>query len=572
MKIIKYLILSATALIIFSSNIYAQDKRSTSLKKQIQQSAQDDILTVWVFFTDKGKDIKQKLEKAEAQLPQHALERRKKCFKGKSSLASFYDLPINKNYIQEVTKHIEKLRRTSNWLNALSAELRTSQIEKIEQLSFVKKIDIVKKGKINRKTAEFNFANAFNAPSFQEEKDHTLNYGASLTQLELMNVPAAHDSGYSGQGIVICVLDAGFNNLEHEAFTYMQENGKLLGQWDFVNNDGNVDDEGDMGNGDHGTATLSAIGGFYEGKLIGPAYNAQYVLAKTENSDSETQIEEDNWVAAVEWAENNYGPDITSTSLGYIDFDDGSIYDASELDGNTSVITIGADIAASLGILVINSAGNEGDGITTIGAPADGDSVLAVGAVNPDSTRTFFSSVGPTGDGRIKPDIMAQGSEVVVASSFSNNEYYPASGTSFSCPLAAGAAALLMEMRPNASNMDIFNTLKNTANNHETPNNEYGWGIINIMAASQALSVQTVSEDDIQIYPNPTSDKIKIRFNKMDESDIAIFNLSGQVVFSKKMQGQRQVTLNLTDFKRGVYILKINTNNHSLIKKIFVLR
>ena len=357
---------------------------------------------------------------------------------------------------------------------------------------------------------------------------YDFNYGSSLTQLEQINVPVVHDLGYSGNGVIICVLDAGFNNLEHQAFTSMN----IANQWDFVNNDGNVDDEGDMGSGSHGTMTLSTIGGFYEGQLIGPAFGATYLLAKTENTDSETQVEEDNWVAGAEWADA-LGVDITSTSLGYIDFDDGTGYSPAELDGNTAIITIAADIAAGKGILVVNSAGNGGGGTTTIGAPADGDSVLAIGAVYSDGSRTFFSSVGPTGDGRIKPEVMAMGSDVYVADTY-GNYYTTASGTSFSCPLTAGAAALLWEMVPNASNMDIFEALKMTANNADAPNNYYGWGIIDIYAAYEYLA---------QIYSYSVTFNVTDGTNPIENANVnflsqdKLTNASGQAVFSNLASG-----------------------------------
>lgn len=482
MKYIKFIFLSVLG-IFLNLNINAQqNKISKNLSEQISELNKE-TYSVWIFFTDKGGNIKTKLAKAENKLPKHAIERRKKIMKNKKSVATFYDIPINENYFNKISKHIFKLRQESNWLNAVSAEATKKQINEMAKLSFVKKIDIVRKGKISRKSNEFNFAKAYRNFTFPVSSKYNLNYGSSLNQNEQINIPAAHDLSYNGNGIIICVMDAGFNNLEHQVFNYMQTNNHILGKWDFVNHDGNVDDESDMGTGNHGTMTLSTIGGFYEGELIGPAYDAQYILAKTENTDSETTVEEDNWIAAMEWAENYWGQDITSTSLGYINFDDGSGYSASELDGNTATITIGADIAASLGILVVNSAGNEGSGVTTIGAPADGDSVLAVGAVYADGTRTYFSSVGPTGDGRIKPEVMAQGSGVSVASPYSSDGYTTADGTSFSCPLTAGAAAVLMQMVPQASNMDIFEALKMTANNHNSPNNEYGWGIIDIMAA-----------------------------------------------------------------------------------------
>ncbi len=490
MKFLKHIFLFfLLSIFILNTNNAQQTKISQKLNKEITTQNKE-TYSVWIFFKDKGNNIKAKLSEAEKNLPEHAIERRRKLMKNKNSVATFYDIHINENYFKNISKHITKLRQKSNWLNAVSAEVTENQINDIVKFSFVKKVDIVRKGKISRKNNDFNFYNSFKPYSFPENSKYNLNYGSSLNQNEQINVTAAHDLGYNGEGIIICMMDAGFNNLEHQAFANMISENRILGTWDFVNNDTIVDDQSDMGNGDHGTMTLSTIGSFYEGQLIGPAYGAKFILTKTENTDSETTVEEDNWVAAMEWAENNWGPDITSTSLGYIDFDDGSGYSPSELDGNTATITIGADIAASLGILVVNSAGNEGGGTTTIGAPADGDSVLAVGAVYADGTRTYFSSVGPTGDGRIKPEVMAQGAGVTVASPNSSDGYTNASGTSFSCPLTAGAAAVLMQMVPSASNMDIFEALKMTANNHDNPNNEYGWGIINVMEAYNYFAPQ----------------------------------------------------------------------------------
>ena len=505
MNITKFFLLLSLIFALNSSNITAQNPKISQKLSQTLNSSKESEYSVWIFFKDKGGNTKAKLTEAENKLPKHAVERRKKLMKNKTSVATFYDIPVLNTYVSEISKHILKLRHKSNWLNAISAEVTKNQINKISNFPFVKKIDIVRKGKISRKNNDVDFANAYRKFSFPNSAKYNLNYGSSLNQNEQINVPAAHDLGYNGNGIIICVMDAGFNNLEHPVFNYMQSSGHILGTWDFVNNDTIVDDQGDMGSGSHGTMTLSTIGGFEQGQLIGPAYDAKFILTKTENTDSETTVEEDNWVAAMEWAENNWGPDITSTSLGYIDFDDGTGYDPSELDGNTATITIGADIAASLGILVVNSAGNEGSGTTTIGAPADGDSVLAVGAVDADGYRVYFSSVGPTGDGRIKPEVMAQGSGVTVAQSGSGTGYTTADGTSFSCPLTAGAAAVLMQMVPSASNMDIFEALKMTANNHENPNNEYGWGIINIMAAYQYFAPEIIHNPlfDTEDYNGP---------------------------------------------------------------------
>jgi hypothetical protein len=259
----------------------------------------------------------------------------------------------------------------------------------------------------------------------------------------------------------------------------------IIAKYDFVNHDPGVGDSTDMGEGSHGTQTLSAIGGFKQGKLIGPAFNSNFILAKTENTDSETPIEEDNWIAALEWADS-IGVDVTSTSLGYLGYDAPFVgYTWQNMDGNTARITIAGDLAVKKGIVVVNSAGNEGFNSThnTLGAPADGDSIIAVGSVGSSGTRSGFSSVGNTVDGRIKPDIMAMGSGVTLASPYSNTTYTTGSGTSFSCPLAAGVAALILSYNPSLTPIQVRDAMRNTASRSQNPDREYGWGIINALNA-----------------------------------------------------------------------------------------
>lgn len=492
MKIYSKFIMMLTAIIFFGSAAQSQKipKITKPLADKIEVLNSSDEISVWIFFTGKGDDLEAKRLAVRNELPNNSLKRRKKILKN-DKLVTYYDIPIKKSYFENVQPFISKLRHKSRWLNAISAEVKVDQMTEIANLPFVKKLDIVRKGKsIKREGLDVKLN-----PIKNNEKNtfYDLDYGPSITQNEQINVPLLHDMGFSGNGVVICVMDAGFNNLEHQVFNNLD----TLGSWDFVNDDPNVDDEGDMGTGDHGTMTLSTIGGFYEGELIGPAYGASYVLAKTENTDSETPIEEDHWVAAMEWAELNYGPDITSTSLGYRDFDDGSGYSNDDMDGNTAVITIGADIAAGLGILVVNSAGNSGPGATTIGAPADGDSVLAIGAVDGSGSLASFSSWGPTADNRIKPEVCAMGVGVTVAETY-GNYYGSANGTSFSCPLTAGAAAVLLEMVPDATNMEIFEALKTTANNANNPNNQYGWGILDAYEAYNYLVLPKIEHDALQ--------------------------------------------------------------------------
>lgn len=472
-------------LLLFSfSNVVVQaqiNKFSLALESKLNESSSGDELLVWIYFNDKGSETNFYLGNPELVVSQKSLSRRAKVF-GNSDLLTIKDLPVNQNYINHVRSNGFKVRWTSKWLNAVSGTANKYQLEEIASLPFIKKLDIVYRLKSgNKPEQDFDNSPEIQTKLIQPEGIHSYDYGNSYSQLQQINVPAVHDSGYTGQGVTICVMDAGFNRLSHDAFLSMN----IIATWDFVNNDPNVGDQNDMGEGSHGTMTLSNIGGFAPGQLIGPAFNANYILAKTENTDSETPIEEDHWIAAMEWADS-IGVDVTSTSLGYIGFDPPyTSYTWMDMDGNTTVITNGADYAAYIGIVVVNSAGNEGynSSHNTLGAPADGDSVITAGAVTSSGSRSSFSSVGPTVDGRIKPDIMARGSSNVVASPYGDHSYTTASGTSFSCPLSAGVAALILCANPNLTPMQVREAMRNTASKSSNPDNLYGWGILNALNA-----------------------------------------------------------------------------------------
>ncbi len=474
---------SVLILFLFTALSVAREGRKVTLTLQhkLEVAGQDEAIPVWVFLTDKGADWEQQLSVVEQRLLPHARARRLRN-RPADQLVDFYDVPVYAPYVQQIRTMVRRLRHKSRWLNAVSVEATAQQIRQLETLPFVRQIEVIHR---------------FRGPEVPEEKpvptgnvpvesaNHLLDYGPSFTQNNLINVPMLHDLGYDGSGVVICMLDAGFNNLQHQALTSVN----ILHTWDFVNNDSIVwDQPGQMGNGDHGTYTLGTIAGYQPGELIGPAYGASFLLAKTENTDYERHIEEDHWVAGAEWADS-LGADIISSSLGYRDFDPGQTsYTWQDMDGNTTIVTIGADLAASRGILVVNSAGNEGSSTpsnpNTLVAPADGDSVLAVGGTDGTGNRVYFSSMGPTADGRIKPDVMAQASSVVAPSVYSTTGYSSVDGTSFSCPLTAGASALILQINPYLSNMQIIQALKATADHASNPNNEYGWGVIDAYAAA----------------------------------------------------------------------------------------
>ena len=468
---------------VFNSLFNETSSKIFQLIQRKIQNTNDEKILVWIFFTDKGNDLQKYFSLPNSIISEKSLQRRAKV-KTQNNLIDENDFPVFKNYIDKINQYDFTLKQKSKWFNGISGFISTNNLEKIANLNFVKKIDIVYQLKKIKNVDENSINKNFNFP---QKTIHSFDYGNSYTQLNQINVPLAHDLGYHGENITICLMDAGFNNLEHEVFSNMN----IIAKYDFVNHDDDVDDSTDMGEGSHGTQTLSAIGGFKEGELIGPSFASNFILAKTENTDSETPIEEDNWIAAMEWADS-IGVDVTSTSLGYIGFDTPyPDYTWQSMDGNTCRITIGADMAVERGIVVLNSAGNEGDDPehNTLGAPSDGDSVIAVGAVNSNGSRASFSSVGPTVDGRIKPNVMAMGSSVIVASPWSGTSYTSSSGTSFSCPLTAGVVGVLLSAIPNLTPIQVRDALQNTANNSTSPNNHYGWGIVNTVEAINYFKV-----------------------------------------------------------------------------------
>lgn len=479
-KIFLYLLLFLTV-----SDLVGSEKIGKYLKSYLELNKNYEPVKVWIYFTDKGDNLERFYFNPELVVSKISLERRRKVLT-ENNLIDYQDLPVNSNYINQIKDYVLEIKHPSRWFNSISAIVNPNQIYELINFPFIKEIELVERF---RKAPEPQTeGDEFPQPPNEVENLTGFNYGSSLTQNQQINVVAVHNTGNYGQGVRICLMDAGFNRLSHEAFQTMN----IIATWDFVNNRPYVGDgQGGMGEGSHGTQTLSTIGGFKDGQLIGPAFGATYILAKTENTESETPIEMDNWIRALEWADS-IGVDVTSTSLGYLEFDPPyPSYSWMDMNGNTVPITIAADLAVKRGIVVVNSAGNEGYNSTrnTLVAPADGDSVIAVGAVTSSGSRASFSSVGNTVDGRVKPDVMAMGSGVRVASPYSDNGYTSASGTSFSCPLAAGVAALILSENPSLTPMQVRDAMRNTANNASSPNREYGWGILNAFNAVNYFNI-----------------------------------------------------------------------------------
>jgi serine protease AprX len=437
---------------------------------------------VWVHLSDKGPPGAEQMAQARSRVSARALARRAR--RGGAALG-LEDAPVFAAYRDEVARRVLRVRHELRWSNALSVWATAEQVRALAALPFVSRVDLVRRYRRgNELERETTWAEPSAQSARQGARSLAIDYGSSLAQVTQINVPRVHDLGLHGEGVIVAVFDSGFNNLAHEALAPLA----IAAQRDFVNGDDDVADGNDRGEGSHGTNTLSVLGGRREGQLVGPAFAATFILAKTEDTDSETPVEEDNWAAAAEWAES-LGADVISSSLGYFTYDAPfPSYAFVDLNGETAISTRAANAAASRGMVVVNSAGNSGfNGQRgTLGAPADAHGALAVAAVDSLGMRVGFSSVGPTADGRVKPDLAAQGQGVKAASSRSPSGYSSVSGTSFSCPLTAGAAALVIQAHPEYRPDQVGYVLRTTAGQASKPDTLLGWGIVNTLAAIQA--------------------------------------------------------------------------------------
>jgi subtilisin family serine protease len=544
------------AVILFSGIIlkYSTEGQATGVAEihpallKIAVEGVTDSLHVWIHMKDRGlgqSEVMEALDSVRVSIDPRALQRRR--MRGRITGVVSSDLPPSALYIETLEKSGLRLRQKSRWLNAVSGVVAASDLDDIAGHSFVARISPLGRGR--RIEPEFEPVplpdrsapppSATRAPGQISGPEF---YGYAYTQINSLQVPELHARGLTGAGVIVGVLDGGFKP-SHAALSGLT----VVDQFDFVNGDGVVMNEpGDPFDAhNHGTSVWSVLAGLWPGQLVGPAHGASFLLAKTEDVASETPVEEDNWVAAIEWMEQ-LGVDVVNTSLGYYNW-----YTYRDMDGDTAPITIAADAAAARGVLVVTSAGNDGGiaqpphpdslGVTYyVGAPADGDSVLAVGATDSYGIRTGFSSHGPTFDGRIKPDVMAQGIGIAAALAGGDSSItLGGSGTSYSSPLVAGVAALIVEAHPEWQVMDIIEALRATADRSGNlipgePDNDYGWGHVRGADAEGYPDSLPGPDQIIRFfnYPNPFSGQTTFRC-EMTESvsgTISIFTMAGTFV------------------------------------------
>lgn len=521
----------------------------------------------WIVLKDKNSSP-YSLEQPEKFLSAKALQRREK----QHIAVTLNDLPVNPSYIQDIRKAGVKVLSASKWFNTVSVITDDpGKIAKIKALPFVKEVKKINSATAKQSKFENERLTPVNTQQFQKQP-RGLDYGPSYKQSSQINVSCLHNKGYLGEGMTIAVLDAGFYNVNTlPAFDSLRLNKRLLGARDFVTGDTMVFEDNA-----HGMMVLSSMTGNLPGQLIGTAPKAKFWLLRTEDAATETIQEEMNWAVGAEFADS-VGADIINTSLGYSTFDDSTQnHTYADMNGNTTIITKAADIAASKGIFVSVSAGNSaGPPWFKITAPADADSVLTVGAVDSLGSIAYFSSRGPSFDGRVKPNTVARGFMAIVANTTSGITMV--NGTSFSSPISAGAVACLWQANQAKTNIQLLKAIEQSASQYATPDSIKGYGIPDFCKASDILigiDPYQLTENAFTVYPNPFHSGFNILYASRKEEVITIElrDVAGRVLKSQKEKvNADNVKLKFAYdevLASGVYIINIITPESVLYKKI----
>ena len=515
-------------------------------------SAQVATNIYWVQFTDKDNSP-YSINNPEAYLSPRALQRRA----NQGIAIDEYDIPVNPQYLQAVANCGAHLLNPSKWLNGVSVYTTDpTVIDAIHALEFVSTVRNCPNNLKAQEQKERRLANEMKP--LATNRGGRGYYGGAEDQVTQLNVNLLHDMGYDGSGIVVAVLDGGFVGTEEAScFDNMREEGRLLGTRDFVYGSNSVYTQSS-----HGTSCLSTMAAYDPNNMVGTAPKASYYLIHTEDGDHENIIEEYNWVSGAEYADS-LGVDVCSTSLGYIDFDlEQWNHPFEHFDGHTAPMTVGSEIAASRGMICMNAASNEGDGFCTLGIPADAEHILTVGAVDAAGNRASFRSVGPTYDGRIKPDVMAMGEGTYVASGYYDwLPYYNGNGTSFSTPVLAGAVACLRQARPYASVQEICDAIRACSDRADNPDNRYGYGIPDFSQALEMLHVEepigNTSTHFVSVYPNPSQGEVHVALNGVHKAELTIYDIMGHKLYTYSFNGLNHTTLErfLNTLSDGVYFI-----------------
>lgn len=495
-------------------------------------------------------------------LTQKSIERRVQ----QNIKVSLHDFPVNPSYVAELAK-IGTIKYTSKWLNAVLVKTNSANKSKILGLSFVEKIERnsdlkglnVKKNETFQKQSLSKFESVFELEDF----------GLAQNQNNMIGIDSMHAEGFRGEGILIGLLDSGFFNAQKlDIFSKIFSENQVIDTWDFVNDEKNV-----YNDHSHGTHVLSVMAAYKPNEFIGTTPNANYVLYRTEDVFSETLIEEFYWLVGAEKADS-IGVDVINSSLGYYEFDNPlQNMTIADLTGDKSIIAKAADWAVSKGIIVVVSAGNEGNHAwQKITTPADADSVISVGAVNSNGQYVSFSSIGPNAKGEIKPEVAAKGDGVVVGNTFNSISY--SSGTSFSSPLVAGLAAGVKQAFPSSKAMEIRSAIMQSGSQANTPDDYLGYGIPNFSRIKEIILFEQIIKNagvSLFIFPNPTSSNLNFVItdeNFKSEYMASIYTLSGKLLNKFECKSKRINLQNeVNSIPLGNYFLIVNDGNRQIAQR-----
>nr|WP_319397262.1 S8 family serine peptidase [uncultured Carboxylicivirga sp.] len=505
----------------------------------------------FVQFTDKNNST-YRIDRPEEFLSQRAIDRRAK----QNIEITEEDLPVSKTYISNLQNLGIDVRFTTKWLNgAIVFSDDDELMNGLTNLDYISYVEMTT-NTYNHVSSIVKFKEGYGMMKSQNSEV----YGKAWEQIGTVNGQQLHERGYRGEGIHIAVIDAGFDSADRmPTLDHLWQNEQILGYKDFVDPNSNI-----FTTDSHGMKVLSIMGGKIDNTYIGTAPGASYWLLRTEDAASETPVEPDYWVCAAEFADS-VGVDVINSSLGYYEFDPPfTSYTYANLDG-TSRASKAAEIAASKGMIVVVSAGNEGgDDWHYIGVPADANNILSVAAMQTDSTRAYFSSYGPSYDQRVKPEIAALGYPAAVQSLGGGIEF--GAGTSYSSPVIAGLVACLWQAFPSFTASKIVDLIITNADNYANPDDSFGYGIPDFNA-SFITKVTTIPKDVINwsLSPNPFTNYLLIKPDFADARinivTISLYNLAGNCIFSEKSNVSEMIKLEgFYSIPKGLYILTIDSD------------
>jgi len=505
----------------------------------------------------------------EAFLSKRSIERRQR----QGIKVTTRDLPVNPTYVTQIQQTGVKVWYSSRWLNAVLIEATAAQLTAVRNLTSVKGIEFNRALSNARLSAENDLK-----AGLGKYGTEALNYGASQNQIEMLGVNKMHDQGYTGKGMLVGILDGGFNNSNtNPTLKPIFDEKRVVATYDFVKKESSVYEDNF-----HGNNVFSIMASFREGALIGPAYGANFVLLRTEDDFTETRLEEANWLFGAEYADS-LGVNVINTSLGYSTFDNpADDYTYADMNGKTTLITRAANWAAGVGMVVVVSAGNEGSSPWKyISAPADADSVLAIGAVNSAKILGSFSSVGPSADGRVKPDVCAKG----VSTTLSNQSgvVTAGNGTSYSAPLIAGLVAGFWESQAHLTAMQVIDCIRRAGGRFTAPTSQYGYGIPTFEAATKIAQekypllavVDWTKPVEPFVFPNPLGENTSLQVywgnafvNK--NINVTLIDATGRILMQQSiLTNEVSTRIALPQvMPNGSYFLKLNDNEQERVLKV----